>query len=40
MALNETWLRPSTRNRLLILPGYRLIRADRPDGRGYGGIAS
>ena len=39
MALNETWLRPSTPNRLLVLPGYRLFRADRPDGRGYGGVA-
>ena len=39
MALNETWLKPSTPSRLLILPGYRLFRADRPDGRGYGGVA-
>ena len=39
LALNETWLRPSTPSRLLVLPGYRLFRADRPDGRGYGGVA-
>ena len=39
MALNETWLRPTTPSRLLVLPGYRLFRTDRPDGRGYGGVA-
>ena len=39
MALNETWLRSSTPTHLLTLPGYRLLRADRPDGRGYGGVA-
>ena len=39
MILNETWLRPSTPSRLLVLSGYRLFRADRPDGRGYGGVA-
>ena len=39
MALQETWLKPSTPSRLLCLPGYRLYREDRPDGRGYGGVA-
>ena len=39
MTLNETWLKPSTPSRLLVLPGYRLFHADRPDGRGYGGVA-
>ena len=37
--LSETWLRPSTPNRLLVIPGYAISRADRPDGRGYGGVA-
>ena len=39
MSLTETWLRPSTPSRLLTLPGYQLYRADRPDRRGYGGVA-
>ena len=39
LTLNETWLRPSTPNRLLVVPGYQLLRADRPDGRGFGGVA-
>ena len=39
MALQETWLKPSTPNRLLSLPGYQIHRTDRPDGRGYGGVA-
>ena len=39
MALQETWLKPSTPSRLLSLPGYRVYRTDRPDGRGYGGVA-
>ena len=39
MCLTETWLKPSTPNRLLVLPGYQLYRADRPDNRGYGGVA-
>ena len=39
MALQETWLKPSTPSRLVCLPGYQLHRADRPDGRGYGGVA-
>lgn len=39
MGICETWLRPSTPSRLLMLPGYRLCRADRPDGRGFGGVA-
>ena len=39
LGLCETWLRPSIPGRLLVLPGYRLYRADRPDGRGYGGVA-
>ena len=37
--LAETWLRPSTPNRLLVIPGYSLSRVDRPDGSGYGGVA-
>ena len=39
LGLCETWLKPTTPGRLLVLPGYRLCRADRPDGRGYGGVA-
>ena len=39
MCLTETWLRPTTPNRLVMLPGYQLLRADRSDGRGYGGVA-
>ena len=39
MCLAETWLKTSTPNRLLVLPGYQLHRADRPDNRGYGGVA-
>ena len=39
MALQETWLKPSTPNRLLSLPGYQIHRTDRPNGRGYGGVA-
>ena len=39
MLLSETWLRPTTPNRLLVIPGYSLSRADRPDGRGYRGVA-
>ena len=39
LLLSETWLRPSTPNRLLVIPGYAISRADRPDGRGYGGVA-
>ncbi|XP_043209363.1 interference hedgehog-like [Amphibalanus amphitrite] len=39
MLLSETWLRPSTPKRLLVIPGYSLSRVDRPDGSGYGGVA-
>ena len=39
LLLSETWLRPSTPNRLLVIPGYTISRVDRPDGRGYGGVA-
>ena len=39
LLLSETWLRPSTPNRLLVIPGYNSSRVDRPDGRGYGGVA-
>ena len=39
MGLCETWLRHTTPDRLLVLPGYRLFRVDRPDGSGYGGVA-
>ena len=39
MILNETWMKPSTHNRLVPLPGYQLTRRDRPDRRGYGGVA-
>ena len=39
LTLKETWLRPSTPNRLLVVPGYQLLRADRPDGRGNDGVA-
>ena len=37
--LSETWLKPETVSRYVHFPGYNLIRADRPDGRGYGGVA-
>ena len=39
MLLSETWLRPATPGRLLVIPGYSLSRVDRPGGRGYGGVA-
>ena len=39
MLLAETWLRSTTPNRLLVIPGYTLCRVDRPDGSGYGGVA-
>ncbi|KAF0304948.1 hypothetical protein FJT64_002607 [Amphibalanus amphitrite] len=39
MLLSETWLRPATPSRLVVLPGYDISRVDRPDGRGYGGVA-
>ncbi|KAF0298386.1 hypothetical protein FJT64_004253 [Amphibalanus amphitrite] len=37
--LAETWLKPTVPNRLLVIPGYSVHREDRPDGRGYGGVA-
>ena len=37
--LTETWLRPATPNRLLVIPGFKINRIDRPDGSGYGGVA-
>ena len=37
--LQETWLSSRLSGRLLVFPGYTLTRADRPDGRGYGGVA-
>ena len=39
MTLSETWLKSSVPNRLLTLSGYNICRADRPDGKGYGGVA-
>ena len=39
LSVTETWLKPSTPNRLLSFPGYRIFRADRPDKSGYGGVA-
>ena len=39
ISLSETWLKPATPNRLIPVPGYQLFRSDRPDGRGYGGVA-
>ena len=39
MLLSETWLKPGVPNRLLVIPGYSILRVDRPDGRGYGGVA-
>ena len=35
--LSETWLKPETHSRYVHFPGYDFTRADRPDGRGYGG---
>ncbi|KAF0299998.1 hypothetical protein FJT64_027396 [Amphibalanus amphitrite] len=32
-------MRPTTPNRLVPIPGYQLVRRDRPDNRGYGGVA-
>ena len=40
MLLSETWLRPTTPSRLVVLPGYTISRVDRPDRRGYGGVAT
>ena len=37
--LSETWLKPEISSRYVNFPGYTLTRADRPDGRGYGGVA-
>ncbi|KAF0303911.1 hypothetical protein FJT64_024168 [Amphibalanus amphitrite] len=37
--LAETWLKPTVPNRLLVIPSYSVYREDRPDGRGYGGVA-
>ena len=39
IALCETWLKPATHSRFLPVPGYQLLRRDRADGRGYGGVA-
>ena len=35
----ETWLSSRYNNRYLKFPGYTLIRRDRPDDSGYGGVA-
>ncbi|KAF0296827.1 hypothetical protein FJT64_005733 [Amphibalanus amphitrite] len=39
IVLNETWMRITTPNRLVPIPGYQLVRRDRPYNRGYGGVA-
>ena len=39
ISLSETWMKSSTPNRLIPVPGYQVLRRDRPDGRGYGGVA-
>ena len=39
LVLNETWLKPGITNRFITVPGYQILRADRPSGSGYGGIA-
>ena len=39
IVLTETWMRPSTLNRLINIPGYDIHRRDRPDKTGYGGVA-
>ena len=39
IVLCETWLKPATPDRLIPVPGYQLLRRDRADGRGYGGVA-
>ena len=39
IVLSETWLKPRVPSRLVTFPGYQLIRADRADGRGFGGAA-
>ena len=36
----ETWLKPSVPNRLLVIPGFRFLRADwKFDPTGHGGVA-
>ena len=37
--LTETWLKPEIPSRYVNFPGYTFLREDRPDGRGYGGVA-
>ena len=39
ITLSETWLKPRVPNRLVTFSGYQLIRADRVDGLGFGGVA-
>ena len=39
ICLSETWMKSSTPNRLIPVPGYQILRRDRPDGKGYGGVA-
>ena len=39
IVLCETWLKPTTPDRLIPIPGYQLLRRDRADGKGYGGVA-
>lgn len=39
MIVCETWLKPNTPNRLLVFPGYQLMRSDRKfSPAGYGGV--
>ena len=38
MLLSETWLKPTTPNRPIVIPGSRLTRVDRPDGHDHGGV--
>ena len=39
ISVSEPWHKPATPNRCVPVPGYQLLRSDRPDGRGYGGVA-
>ncbi|MEM8636702.1 MAG: hypothetical protein AAGF33_17185 [Pseudomonadota bacterium] len=38
-SIAETGLKPRVPNRMITIPGFQLVRKDRSDGRGYGGVA-
>ena len=39
LCITETWLSEDILDAVLLVPGYRLFRCDRPDGRRGGGVA-